>query len=63
MLYSLNEAVSSDLYFVSKTSKLVIIQERYQLGKYIFVFVLLAINLSGCKITYSNRRALKTARK
>ena len=46
------------IVLVNKTAELVIVQKLYQLGEYIFVFVHLAVNLSGCKITNSNRRAL-----
>ena len=51
------------IVLVNKTAELVIVQKLYQLGEYIFVFVHLAVNLSGCKITNSNRRALQTGRK
>ena len=51
------------IVLVNKTTELVIVQELYQLCEYIFVFVHLLSLLKGCKITNSNRRALKTARK
>ena len=50
------------IVLVNKTAELVIVQKLYQLGEYIFVFVHLAVNLSGCKIANSNRRALHTGR-
>ena len=55
--------ITVPIVLVNKTAELVIVQKLYQLGEYIFVFVHLAVNLSGCKIINSNRRALKTDRK
>ena len=51
------------IVLVNKTAELVIVQKLYQLGEYIFVLVHLTVNLIGCKITNSNRRALQTGRK
>ena len=55
--------VTVPIVLVNKTAELVIVQKLYQLSEYIFFFVHLVVNLSDCKITNSNRRALKTGRK
>ena len=55
--------ITVPVILVNKATELVIIQKLYQLGEHIFVFVHLAVNLFGCKITNSNRRALKATRK
>ncbi len=49
--------ITVPIVLVNKTTELVIVQKLYQLGEYIFVFVHLAVNLFGRKITNSNRRA------
>jgi len=55
--------ITVTVILVNKTAELVIVQKLYQLGEYIFVLVHLTANLIGCKITNSNRRALKIYRK
>ena len=55
--------ITVTVILVNKTAELVIVQKLYQLSEYIFVLVHLTANLIGCKITNSNRRAFKTARK
>ena len=55
--------ITVTVILVNKTAELVIVQKLYQLSEYIFVLVHLTVNLIGCKITNSNRRAFKTARK
>ena len=55
--------ITVTVILVNKTAELVIVQKLYQLGEYIFVLVHLTVNLIGCKITNSNRRALKISRK
>ena len=55
--------ITVTVILVNKTAELVIVQKLYQLGEYIFVLVHLTVNLIGCKITNSNRRALKIYRK
>ena len=54
--------ITVPVILVNKATELVVVKILYQLCEYIFVFVHLAILLKGCKITNSNRRALKTAR-
>ena len=53
--------ITVTVILVNKTAELVIVQKLYQLSEYIFVLVHLTVNLIGCKITISNRRAFKTA--
>lgn len=55
--------ITVPIILVNKATELVIVQKLYQLGEYIFVFIHFAVNLFDCKITNSNRRALKTTRK